>query len=65
MMSTFHRALKALPREELEELALLYAIETTQRRLDVEYALLAKRHHLLEAKALALLRRAMQRETAV
>jgi len=62
--TTLHRTLKALPRDELEALALDYSIVTQQQRLDIEYALLAVQHEHIERKALARLRKAIERERA-
>jgi len=63
-MTTLHRTIKALPREELDELAVDYGIDTQQRRLDIEYALLSRQHDYIAHKVLARLRKALQRESA-
>jgi hypothetical protein len=62
--NTLHRTLKALPRIDLDELAVDYGIDPRQQRLDIEYALLAQQHHYIERKALARLRKAIERERA-
>ena len=64
MNTTLHRTLKALPRDELDALALDYGIHTQQQRLDIEFALLSIQHDYIERKTLARLRKAIERERA-
>ena len=61
-MTTLHRALKALPRNELDSLAVDYGIDTQQQRLDIEYALLQHSRDYIGHKTLARLRKAIERE---
>jgi hypothetical protein len=62
--STLHRTLKALPRARLDSLAQSFGIDAMQRKLDVERALLAQPHEVVERKALLHLRLAMEEERA-
>jgi hypothetical protein len=60
--STLHRALTALPYDDLKILAEQHHIDLLQNRTSIEYALLAQDYPSIARKTLTMLRKAFDKE---